>query len=111
MQVMANQHQRGCYLIPIATQRILALDMREWLGGEEKIWEYCHGLAVDGTRRLAEILGTQLLDKTENLEFTTMMVSPFRYQVRCRRGVIHEHRSAKSVSPSQAASPAPPKST
>ncbi|TFL02284.1 PLP-dependent transferase [Pterulicium gracile] len=50
-----------------------ALDMREWLGGEEKIWEYCHGLAVDGTRRLAEILGTQLLDKTENLEFTTMM--------------------------------------
>ncbi|KAJ7751451.1 pyridoxal phosphate-dependent transferase [Mycena metata] len=38
-----------------------ALDFREWLGGEEKINEYCHRLAIDGGKRLAEVMGTAVL--------------------------------------------------
>ncbi|KAA1467437.1 PLP-dependent transferase [Dentipellis sp. KUC8613] len=41
-----------------------ALDFRAWLGGEAKIYEYCHSLALAGGQRLAEVLGTELLDKT-----------------------------------------------
>ncbi|KAJ7439071.1 pyridoxal phosphate-dependent transferase [Mycena galericulata] len=42
-----------------------ALDFREWLGGEEKINEYCHRLAIDGGKRLAEVLGTSVLEGPE----------------------------------------------
>ncbi|THH11024.1 hypothetical protein EW145_g930 [Phellinidium pouzarii] len=52
---------------------IKALDFREWLGGEEKINEYCHNLALTGGKRLAEILGTSVID--ENGEFTANMVN------------------------------------
>jgi hypothetical protein len=48
------------------------LRFREWIGGEEKINEYCHDLALKGGKRLAEILGTRLLDSTG--EFTLNMV-------------------------------------
>ncbi|TFY57881.1 hypothetical protein EVG20_g8371 [Dentipellis fragilis] len=41
-----------------------ALDFRSWLGGEAKIYAYCHSLALAGGQRLAELLGTELLDKT-----------------------------------------------
>lgn len=51
-----------------------ALDFRQWLGGEEKINEYCHDLAMRGGKRLAELLGTSLLDKSENGEETLNMV-------------------------------------
>ncbi|KAI5119002.1 hypothetical protein M0805_004412 [Coniferiporia weirii] len=50
-----------------------ALDFRKWLGGEEKINDYCHNLALTGGRRLAEILGTRVMD--ENGEFTANMVN------------------------------------
>ncbi|PFH44955.1 hypothetical protein AMATHDRAFT_164401 [Amanita thiersii Skay4041] len=40
---------------------------RAWLGGEEVINEYCHGLALQGGRRLAEILGTKVLDPQGDL--------------------------------------------
>ncbi|KAJ7595517.1 pyridoxal phosphate-dependent transferase [Mycena floridula] len=40
-----------------------ALDFREWLGGEDKINQYCRELAMKGGRRVAEILDTELLDK------------------------------------------------
>ncbi|KAJ7046121.1 pyridoxal phosphate-dependent transferase [Mycena alexandri] len=42
-----------------------ALDFREWLGGEEKINEYCHRLAIDGGQRLAKIMGTAVLEGPE----------------------------------------------
>ncbi|KAF5316760.1 hypothetical protein D9619_006842 [Psilocybe cf. subviscida] len=39
-----------------------ALRFRKWLGGEEKINAYCHDLALKGGKRLAEVLGTQVMD-------------------------------------------------
>ncbi|KDQ15804.1 hypothetical protein BOTBODRAFT_108045 [Botryobasidium botryosum FD-172 SS1] len=48
-----------------------ALDFRASIGGEKKINEYCHSLAVKGGKRLAEILGTRTLDETG--EFTANM--------------------------------------
>ena len=50
------------------------MDFRKWLGGEETINAYCHKLALEGGKRLADILGTKLLDETG--EFTLNMVSP-----------------------------------
>ncbi|KAI5119107.1 hypothetical protein M0805_007855 [Coniferiporia weirii] len=50
-----------------------ALDFREWVGGEEKINDYCHNLSLTGGRRLAEVLGTRVMD--ENGEFTANMVN------------------------------------
>ena len=52
-----------------------ALDFREWLGGETKINAYTRSLALAGGKRVAEILGTSLLDETDNSELTLNMVS------------------------------------
>ncbi|CAO3625096.1 unnamed protein product [Cunninghamella echinulata] len=38
---------------------------RKSLGGEEKIMEYCHGLAVSGASVAADILGTNVLENDE----------------------------------------------
>ncbi|KAI0649240.1 PLP-dependent transferase [Trametes meyenii] len=43
------------------------LAFREWLGGENVINAYCHQLALDGGKRLAEVLGTRVLDETGEL--------------------------------------------
>jgi hypothetical protein len=51
-----------------------ALDFREWLGGEVKINGYCRELAISGGKRLAEIFGTEGMDKTPNHELTLNMV-------------------------------------
>lgn len=57
----------------IKTGLRLAIAFRQWLGGEKAIYDYCHTLAVDGARRLAEVLGgTRVLD--ESGELTTTMV-------------------------------------
>lgn len=50
-----------------------ALDFRERIGGEERIQSYCHDLACKGGARMAEILGTELLDKDHLL--TACMVN------------------------------------
>lgn len=39
-----------------------ALKFRSWLGGEHKIHEYTHDLALKGGKRVAEILGTSVMD-------------------------------------------------
>ncbi|KZT60600.1 PLP-dependent transferase [Calocera cornea HHB12733] len=44
-----------------------ALDFRKTLGGEERINEYCHNLALEGGQRVASLLGTEVLDKTGEL--------------------------------------------
>ncbi|KAI0326632.1 PLP-dependent transferase [Cubamyces sp. BRFM 1775] len=44
-----------------------ALAFREWLGGEKAINDYCHKLALEGGRRLAEVMGTQVMDGTGEL--------------------------------------------
>ncbi|KIJ57817.1 hypothetical protein HYDPIDRAFT_184262 [Hydnomerulius pinastri MD-312] len=40
-----------------------ALDFRQWLGGEKIICQYTHNLAVAGGKRLANLLGTSLMDQ------------------------------------------------
>ncbi|KZT66481.1 PLP-dependent transferase [Daedalea quercina L-15889] len=45
-----------------------ALAFRAFLGGEEAINAYCHGLALAGGRRMAEILGTHMLYAAEGEE-------------------------------------------
>ncbi|EIW69330.1 hypothetical protein TREMEDRAFT_43923 [Tremella mesenterica DSM 1558] len=39
-----------------------ALDFREEIGGEERIMEYCHTLAVEGGKRIAERWETEVMD-------------------------------------------------
>ncbi|TFK16814.1 PLP-dependent transferase [Coprinopsis marcescibilis] len=39
-----------------------ALAFRQWLGGEHKINAYCHSLALQGGKYLAELWGTELMD-------------------------------------------------
>ncbi|KAK7691099.1 hypothetical protein QCA50_006202 [Cerrena zonata] len=43
------------------------LEFRKWIGGEEALNTYCHDLAVKGGKRLAEILGTKVLDEDGEL--------------------------------------------
>ncbi|KAL0954146.1 hypothetical protein HGRIS_005283 [Hohenbuehelia grisea] len=50
-----------------------ALEFRKWLGGEEKINEYCHRLAIEGGQLLANILGTSVMDPDGS--FTANMVN------------------------------------
>ncbi|EIN04913.1 PLP-dependent transferase [Punctularia strigosozonata HHB-11173 SS5] len=52
-----------------------ALEFRQWIGGEAAILEYCHKLALKGGRRLAEIMGTELMDQTPDSELTLSMVN------------------------------------
>jgi len=55
-----------------------ALDFRNWLGGEAKINEYCHNMAVKGGKRLAEILGTRVMDPDGSLTLNMVNVElPF----------------------------------
>lgn len=65
----------GLYPLVLITHPLpspTALKFRAWLGGEHKINEYCHDLALRGGKRLAEILGTEVMDP--NGEFTLNMV-------------------------------------
>ncbi|KAF8194637.1 pyridoxal phosphate-dependent transferase, partial [Pholiota molesta] len=50
-----------------------ALEFRKWMGGEEKINEYCHDLAIKGGQVLAKILGTYVMDPDG--QFTLNMVN------------------------------------
>jgi len=52
-----------------------ALDFRNWLGGEEKINAYCHSLALAGGKRLAKILGTEVMHGKDEDELTLNMVN------------------------------------
>ncbi|KAJ7455931.1 pyridoxal phosphate-dependent transferase [Mycena galericulata] len=51
-----------------------ALDFRQWLGGEEKINAYCREIAVQGSKRLAQILGTSATVMDPTGEMTLNMV-------------------------------------
>lgn len=55
---------------------MVALDFRNWLGGEHKINEYCHGLALKGGKRLAEIFGTRVMDPEGDLTLNMVLPLP-----------------------------------
>ncbi|KAJ3736567.1 PLP-dependent transferase [Lentinula guzmanii] len=52
-----------------------ALDFRAWLGGEHVINAYCHRIAIEGGKRLAQILGTEIIDQGNDFQFTLNMVN------------------------------------
>lgn len=54
------------YVVPLSIKP--ALDFRASIGGEEKINEYCHRLALAGGKRLAEILDTQMMYSSDEEE-------------------------------------------
>ncbi|KAF9007733.1 PLP-dependent transferase [Hymenopellis radicata] len=50
-----------------------SLEFRAWLGGEETINAYCRNLSIKGSKRLAEILQTRVMDETPDSELTLNM--------------------------------------
>lgn len=54
---------------------VSALEFRNWLGGEEKVNAYCHDLALKGGKRLAEVMGTALLDPTGDITLNMVLCS------------------------------------
>ncbi|KAI0028988.1 PLP-dependent transferase [Vararia minispora EC-137] len=52
-----------------------ALDFRAWLGGEHKINDYCRSLVLAGAKRLAELLGTRVMDSSADGELTLNMAN------------------------------------
>ncbi len=54
-----------------------AIAFRRRMGGEQKINDFCHTLAVAGGRLVAEILGTKVMDSTDNGELTASMVCTY----------------------------------
>lgn len=71
-----------------------AMDFREAIGGEQKIQAYCHDIARAGGKKMAEILGTRLIDEED--QFTACMVDvllplPVEHDVpRLGSGVGHQ---------------------
>jgi len=61
-------------LVPFLTVGTV-LDFRQWLGGEEEINAYCHSLALEGGKRMAEILGTEVMRGKDEHELTLNMVN------------------------------------
>ncbi|KIO28353.1 hypothetical protein M407DRAFT_243035 [Tulasnella calospora MUT 4182] len=59
-------------LVPLLSI-IPALDFRQSIGGEKKIMDYCDNLAKEGGKRMAEILGTEVMD--HNGELLNSMVN------------------------------------
>ncbi|KAG2104697.1 pyridoxal phosphate-dependent transferase [Suillus discolor] len=51
-----------------------ALDFRQWLGGEHKINEYTHNLAIAGGKHLASLLGTSVMDPEGDLTLNMVNV-------------------------------------
>ncbi|EMD33519.1 hypothetical protein CERSUDRAFT_118090 [Gelatoporia subvermispora B] len=51
-----------------------ATDFRKWLGGEAAINKYCHDLAMQGGKKLAEVMGTKVLDPSGELTLSMVNV-------------------------------------
>lgn len=84
-----------------------ALQFRESLGGDEKINAYCHALAVAGGKRLAEMLGTRMLDDTPEHTWTANMVSALK----TNRSLKFDCNSSVSGKRSPSSCLCPPSST
>ena len=64
----------AAYLLKLARLASTALEFRKYLGGETRINEYCHNLAISGGTAAARILGTDIMEN-EKGELTANMVS------------------------------------
>ena len=60
-------HRTETYRLTYAPAPPAALAFRRWLGGEAAINAYCHDLAMKGGKRLAQLLGTKVMDETGEL--------------------------------------------
>ncbi|PPQ75057.1 hypothetical protein CVT26_012059, partial [Gymnopilus dilepis] len=61
---------------PVAILSIeFAIAFRERLGGERKINDYCHSLAVAGGKLVARMLGTKVMDLAKDAELTANMTN------------------------------------
>ena len=60
-------HRTETHGLTSAPAPLAALAFRRWLGGEAAINAYCHDLAMKGGKRLAQLLGTKVMDETGEL--------------------------------------------
>jgi len=58
----AEFHWNGSIDVALALTVNAGLDFRTEIGGEERIIDYCHNLAIEGGKRVAEILGTEVME-------------------------------------------------
>ena len=63
-----------------------AFKFRAWLGGERKINEYCRDVALKVGKRLAEILGTELMDEDGSQTLNMVCFSPSSFH--CHLSVV-----------------------
>jgi hypothetical protein len=92
--------QRECRLVRSTHYRHCpdlrpALDFRQWLGGEHKINEYTHNLAIAGGKRLADLLGTSVMDPEGDLTLnmvrtcSLLLLPQFHVTRSGQRGTAH----------------------
>ncbi|KAF8067691.1 pyridoxal phosphate-dependent transferase [Lyophyllum atratum] len=75
-QFAAEFHWNGSSDVVTPLTINAALDFRASLGGEERIINYCHALAVNGGKLLARILDTEIMEVTQTqFELTASMVN------------------------------------
>ena len=53
-----------------------AIAFREWLGGEKAINDYCHKIAVEGAKKLVEVVGTRDIDISGEITLNMVRASP-----------------------------------
>lgn len=51
-----------------------ALAFREWFGGEKAINDYCHKTALEGSKKLVDILGTRDIDVSGEMTLNMVRV-------------------------------------
>ncbi|KAH0581811.1 hypothetical protein H2248_011491 [Termitomyces sp. 'cryptogamus'] len=66
MSLFAGQfYWNGSTDVALPLTLVAALDFRLKIGGEKRIIDYCHTLAIEGGKCVAEILGTEVMDMPE----------------------------------------------
>ncbi|KAI0635825.1 PLP-dependent transferase [Trametes polyzona] len=73
-----------------------AIAFREWLGGEKAIYEYTHKLAIDGGKRLSEVLGTRVMDETGE-QTATMTDVQLPLPVEKTRGEVYTNEQLAEI--------------
>ncbi|KAI0749409.1 PLP-dependent transferase [Daedaleopsis nitida] len=85
--VMQHEWTGTADMVPVCTIPD-ALAFREWLGGEKAIYDYCHKTAVEGAKKLAEVMGTRDIDVSGELTLTMPSVQ-LPLPVETHRGEVY----------------------